>query len=915
VSNSTFDVFISYSHQDADWVRSWLLPRLEAAGLRACIDSRDFDIGVPSIINMEKAVELSRKTLLILSPSWVQSEWTKFESLLIQTDDPSGTQRRTLPLLLENCQLPKRLGIFTHADFTDPTNRDNELKRVIAAIRDSPASQSPQDQAIQPNLVHPYALQANFTGRVNERQELTAWLADDARPICALIAMGGMGKSALAWYWMQNDVLPQAQPADALKVDGVMWWSFYEGESSFAKFIDDALKYVSGQPIDMTNLPTTYDRAQELRRQLQTKRILFILDGFERQLRAYARLDAAYQRDDTTAPSRDERACIDPITARWLRDIAAVTTRAKVLLTTRLMVRDLEDRAGDALAGVLKRELKELPREDAVKFMREQGVKKGTSAEIADVCDAYGNHPLSLRLLSGLIARDARMQGDIAAAPRHDIYDDLVQRQHHVLEQSYDAMPEGERTLLSCIAAFRSPMTYDALLIFNTFGNEARFEVALDNLRVRGLLQRDTAHNRYDLHPIVRHYAYDRLTDKTGVHTRLRDYFAQIPTPDKDKIQSIEDLTPVIELYHHTVRAGRYDEARELFYARLGVLLYFRFGAYQTCIELLRALFPNDEERPLRLKGESWQAWTLNELANSYSLSGQPRRAMFALQVAIPIAERLNERENVASGLENIAIHQIILGELAAAEQNLRRSVELSHESKDEFSEGVEFQYLGQLLAYCGAFDEAEAELLAAQEIFDRRYKDIAWNNFVSTVRAYRSLLAILMGSASNALTMADESRKWADKVAKEIYPFERDIIHAEWLLGAALVMEAIDLNAAATHLTDALARCRRANLVELEPDILLTWARWHRARGNGQEAHAHAEEALTIADRCEYRLKQAEIHNFLARLALDAGDGAGAREHAEIAKESAWCDGPPHCYKPALDEAEGMLKDLGGRE
>ncbi len=77
----------------------------------------------------------------------------------------------------------------------------------------------------------------------------------------------------------------------------------------------------------------------------------------------------------------------------------------------------------------------------------------------------------------------------------------------------------------------------------------------------------------------------------------------------------------------------------------------------------------------------------------------------------------------------------------------------------------------------------------------------------------------------------------------------------------------------------------------------------------------SHAEEALAIADRCEYRLKQAEIHNFLARLALDAGEREAAREQAEIAKERAWCDGPPYCYKPALDEAEGMLRELGARE
>jgi len=66
-----------------------------------------------------------------------------------------------------------------------------------------------------------------------------------------------------------------------------------------------------------------------------------------------------------------------------------------------------------------------------------------------------------------------------------------------------------------------------------------------------------------------------------------------------------------------------------------------------------------------------------------------------------------------------------------------------------------------------------------------------------------------------------------------------------------------------------------------------------------------------SIADRCEYRLCQADIHNILARLALDAGDKATARKQATIGRERAECDGKPHWYKPAVDEAERMLKDV----
>jgi len=40
-----FDVFISYSSQDKEWVRGELLERVERAGVKAFIDFRDFTRG------------------------------------------------------------------------------------------------------------------------------------------------------------------------------------------------------------------------------------------------------------------------------------------------------------------------------------------------------------------------------------------------------------------------------------------------------------------------------------------------------------------------------------------------------------------------------------------------------------------------------------------------------------------------------------------------------------------------------------------------------------------------------------------------------------------------------------------------------------------------------------------------------
>ena len=87
---SDYDLFISYSHEDRDWVTQKLLPRLEGAGLKVAIDYRDFELGVPSIVNMSNFVERSRHILLVLTPRWVSSQWTSFEGVLAGTVDPIG---------------------------------------------------------------------------------------------------------------------------------------------------------------------------------------------------------------------------------------------------------------------------------------------------------------------------------------------------------------------------------------------------------------------------------------------------------------------------------------------------------------------------------------------------------------------------------------------------------------------------------------------------------------------------------------------------------------------------------------------------------------------------------------------------------------------------------------------------------
>ena len=85
-----FDVFISYSSKDKQWVRGELLNRIEKAGLKAFIDFRDFARGAPSIKECERGVVQCRKTLIVLTPDYIESEWCELEAIMTQTLGPAN---------------------------------------------------------------------------------------------------------------------------------------------------------------------------------------------------------------------------------------------------------------------------------------------------------------------------------------------------------------------------------------------------------------------------------------------------------------------------------------------------------------------------------------------------------------------------------------------------------------------------------------------------------------------------------------------------------------------------------------------------------------------------------------------------------------------------------------------------------
>ena len=99
---------------------------------------------------MENAVATSRHTLLVLTPAYLASEWTMYEQILTQTQDPIGLRQRTIPVLRQPCEPPMRIAMLTYADLTGKRDGKPSSPRSCgrsAGRRDRPRPTSPKPAA------------------------------------------------------------------------------------------------------------------------------------------------------------------------------------------------------------------------------------------------------------------------------------------------------------------------------------------------------------------------------------------------------------------------------------------------------------------------------------------------------------------------------------------------------------------------------------------------------------------------------------------------------------------------------------------------------------------------------------------------------------------------------------------------
>ncbi|MFQ5610631.1 MAG: TIR domain-containing protein [Anaerolineae bacterium] len=193
----TYDLFVSYAEADRAWVEGYLLDALAGAGLR-CHSEAAFALGVPRLLEFERAVRESRHILLVLSPAYLADGSNQFTDLLAQTYGLESAIWPVIPLVLKPVRLPPRLAMLTSLNAIDPADWPQVVERLSVALQVPLPGPAPKPACPYPGMV-PFdeADSARFYGRDREVQELLERLR--LHPFLAVIGPSGSGKSSLVF--------------------------------------------------------------------------------------------------------------------------------------------------------------------------------------------------------------------------------------------------------------------------------------------------------------------------------------------------------------------------------------------------------------------------------------------------------------------------------------------------------------------------------------------------------------------------------------------------------------------------------------------------------------------------------------------------------------------------------------------
>jgi len=236
-----------------------------------------------------------------------------------------------------------------------------------------------------------------FVGRKREMKKLNAWMANEDIPLTAVVSPTGTGKSSLLWQWQEKIC---AVPSEI--IEEVIWWDATQPNADILHFLHAALIFVGDDPHIYRDARHQLERLLE---QFLYRPFLLIIDGIERWLYAYERLDSVYNKKPSLDGQAHALSCTHPLAADLLSGLAEVGGATKTAVSSQLLPGEFVNHKGDLLPTVQKQTLPRLTGQDAYHLFSNQSVRTLLS-EVELVSEPIGYQPLVLRVLAGQVAAD-----------------------------------------------------------------------------------------------------------------------------------------------------------------------------------------------------------------------------------------------------------------------------------------------------------------------------------------------------------------------------------------------------------------------------------------------------------------------------------------------------------------------------
>jgi predicted ATPase len=550
-----------------DW-REVVDTEMEAADVALFLVSPDFlasefcqDVEVSHLLSRHQTAELLIIPIIIDYCDWANIVWLQKTQVLPTDGKPVCSFRPQSRALTQICQ---------------------ELRRIVVGNTPRVTAQLPKPADIMMNQAGELSLERlleglpggtdELFGREEDLEILDSAYADPGLGVVALVAFGGVGKSALVRYWLSRRFGHGEEDAPLF-----FGCSFYsqgtrEHAGTADQFIVKTLQAL-GDP--EPNKGPLGMRGQRLAKLISAQPAVLVLDGLE-PLQFGPGLE------------HREGQLKDAGVRELLAGIANNPGQCLCIATSRLPLTD----AALNRPEILQRSLDLLPVEAARELLHYRGVQ-GSEAELDEAVQYLGRHALALVLAAEYLYtfKEGRVQ-DVHNIP---LINERVRAGRHAksVMAAYEiALRHDGNTLdielLRVLGLFDRPVRWDWLSALRsepaitgvteelTRATEQEVWEAISRLRQWGLMiysgLNPESDRELDAHPLIREYFGDRMRQENQegwkkAHARLFEHLKQ---NSEQFPETLDAMMPLLVGLVHGCKSGRYSDAlQEIYLARI----------------------------------------------------------------------------------------------------------------------------------------------------------------------------------------------------------------------------------------------------------------------------------------------------------------------------------------------------------